>query len=137
MICWEMITFTLVNSSTKSIISLILLSVFLLQTFSRVIIYADYFINKDYIAKVLCINKDKPKMHCEGKCHLQKQLKEGEKKEQSPVNPIKEKNEVQLFSQNHSALFLFNPVTEKKSTTCYSFHLSEKHLHSVFHPPKV
>lgn len=131
-----MITFTLVNSSTKSIISLILLSVFLL-TFSRVIIYADYFINKDYIAKVLCINKDKPKMHCKGKCHLQKQLKEEEKKEQSPVNPIKGKNEVQLFSQNHSALFLFNPVTEEKSTTYYSFHLSEKHLHSVFHPPKV
>jgi hypothetical protein len=34
----------------------------------------DYLINKDYIAKNLCVNKDKPKSCCKGKCHLVKQL---------------------------------------------------------------
>jgi hypothetical protein len=34
----------------------------------------DYAINYDYISKVLCINKDKPELKCNGKCHLMKEL---------------------------------------------------------------
>ena len=45
-------------------------------------IQADYFLNKSYIAKVLCINKEKPKMHCNGKCYLARQIKEQEQQEQ-------------------------------------------------------
>jgi hypothetical protein len=33
-----------------------------------------YDLNKEYIATNLCENKDKPAMHCSGKCHLKKQL---------------------------------------------------------------
>ena len=34
----------------------------------------DYAINKDYIANNLCSNKNKPKMKCNGKCHLMKEM---------------------------------------------------------------
>lgn len=34
----------------------------------------DYEANKGFIAKNLCENKAKPKMQCNGKCHLRKQL---------------------------------------------------------------
>ena len=34
----------------------------------------EYVVNYEYVSKVLCINKDKPKMHCNGKCHLMKEL---------------------------------------------------------------
>ncbi|MBI4931444.1 MAG: hypothetical protein HY841_11815 [Bacteroidetes bacterium] len=129
-------TFVFVITVFKQIVSLILVSVFLLQTFSKVIIYTDYYINKDNIAKVLCINKDKPQMHCEGKCHLKKQLEEQDKEEQSPVNPVKEKNEIQLFSQNNSDIHLFSPSVTNELISYYSFPLSDKHLLSVFHPPK-
>ena len=37
--------------------------------------YFNYLLNKEYIAKNLCVNKDKPESHCEGKCHLVKELK--------------------------------------------------------------
>lgn len=125
------------KSRIKSIVSLILLSAFLIQIFSMVIIYADYYIHKDYITKVLCENKDKPQMHCEGKCHLKKELDKEKKKEQSPANPLKEKNEIQLFSQNNAGIFIFTPSVTNQLTAYYSFHLSEKHLQSIFHPPKT
>lgn len=35
----------------------------------------DYLINKDFIAKNLCENRNKPKSCCKGKCYLLKQLK--------------------------------------------------------------
>ena len=34
----------------------------------------EYLVNYDYISRVLCINKDKPQLQCDGKCYLMKQL---------------------------------------------------------------
>lgn len=48
-------------------------------------IAVSWWLNQDYIARVLCINRDKPQLKCNGKCHLRKQLKavaEHEKKQQ-------------------------------------------------------
>jgi hypothetical protein len=36
----------------------------------------EYYANYNYIATVLCENKDKPYLECNGKCYLQKQLNE-------------------------------------------------------------
>ena len=33
-----------------------------------------YELNIDYIVQNYCVNKDKPKLQCNGKCHLAKQL---------------------------------------------------------------
>ena len=35
----------------------------------------EYYANYDYIANVLCENRDKPYLECNGKCYLEKQLK--------------------------------------------------------------
>ncbi|MGS2761999.1 hypothetical protein [Sinomicrobium sp. M5D2P9] len=40
--------------------------------------FLEYAANYDYISRVLCINKDKPKMECYGKCYLMKAVKEVE-----------------------------------------------------------
>jgi hypothetical protein len=34
----------------------------------------EYVIDYGYISTQLCINKDKPELHCNGKCHLMKKL---------------------------------------------------------------
>ncbi|KOS08400.1 hypothetical protein AM493_17190 [Flavobacterium akiainvivens] len=47
----------------------------------------EYVFNYNYIAKELCINKDKPVMHCNGKCHLMKELA----KKAAEENPSSEK----------------------------------------------
>ncbi|WP_303318831.1 hypothetical protein Q4Q34_05090 [Flavivirga abyssicola] len=36
--------------------------------------YVEYVLNQDYIAEFLCINKDKPELQCNGKCHLAKEF---------------------------------------------------------------
>lgn len=43
--------------------------------------YVEYVLNQDYIAEFLCINKDKPKLQCHGKCHLVKQIEKQQEKE--------------------------------------------------------
>jgi hypothetical protein len=52
---------------------------------------AYYRVNQDYIAKNLCVNRDKPKMNCNGQCYLAKQLKAQEEKESKTANERLEK----------------------------------------------
>ena len=47
----------------------------------------EYVVNYEYISKVLCVNKDKPKMQCNGKCHLMQELAKSSENEK----PISDK----------------------------------------------
>ncbi len=54
---------------------------FVVQTFSAPFIRLDYFFNTaDYARN--CVNKNRPKMNCNGKCQVMKKILEEEKKEQ-------------------------------------------------------
>lgn len=49
--------------------------------------YVEYIINQDYIAEFLCINKDKPKLECKGKCQLVKELEK--QRENEPFKSLR------------------------------------------------
>ena len=72
------------KSVTISGILLIVMAAYLIIPALPVI---DYLVNKDYIAKNLCVNKDNPKSCCKGKCHMVKQLqKTNQNPEKDPKN---------------------------------------------------
>ncbi|MDO6517190.1 hypothetical protein [Zobellia uliginosa] len=57
---------------------------------------AEYIANYDYIKNVLCENRDKPMLHCDGKCYLAKQLaKESEENSKNPFGEKQAKVEIQ------------------------------------------
>ena len=62
------------NSIYRSIIVYLLLAMYILNPFRFTVPYIDYTIHYKYISTVLCENKDKPMLHCDGKCYLKKQL---------------------------------------------------------------
>lgn len=106
-----------------------------LQHTMQLSLFAWYSINKQVIAEKLCVNKANPKLHCEGKCYLGKQLQkaeEGEKK--SAANILKEKNE---FISNHSMIQCFQPYQTKTSKLYYptSLNLPNSPVFDVIHPP--
>lgn len=107
-----------------------------IQTFSTFIIQADFFLNRSYIAENLCVNKDKPMMHCNGKCYLAKKLKDQEKQNQSPVSKT-EKFDLQPF-------FIPESFSLKNAVTVFKpqyFTKNEKSVStfraSIFHPPSA
>jgi len=122
----------------KKLVAIIALMGILLQTFSQVVIVAEYYANKDYIAKNLCENRDKPMMHCDGKCCLKKKLAK-EAKDQAPSSRNqKEEHAVNLFCSNikidwRPTIQIVTPNTylSYNELGTASFH------HSVFHPPTV
>ena len=69
-----------------------------IQTFSKWIVVLEYEINKDYIAKNLCVNRAMPARCCKGKCFLQKKLAEEDGQQQSSGKSAqREDGQVQFF----------------------------------------
>ncbi|WP_026998102.1 hypothetical protein [Flectobacillus major] len=121
-----------------AILLLILLNIPLFSKWSFVVYYQ---VNKSYIAKELCINRNKPQLHCDGKCFLAKKLKAAEEKEQKATSEKLEKMpEITLFWSDNTVDFLGNSSIEELPPL-HSFSYIEPHYSSpflgFFQPPKV
>jgi len=97
--------------------------------------------NQAYITETLCENKDKPQLHCNGKCYLNKQLKKADDTEsdnKSIPNAILKLKSVDLFVlQNHNWSFGSYLFSSDKSTPIYSsLNLLTGYQNSLFQPPK-
>lgn len=118
----------------KSVLSIVLLSSFLIVNMSKSIILVNYEMNKKEITAKYCINKDKPQMHCCGKCLLKRKLAEQEEQQKLPVYPDI-KTDMQLYCSESIDLLIF-PENNRRI-----FILTNHSLHSmfegmgVFHPP--
>lgn len=107
------------------------------QTFSSFILQTGFYLNRSYIAANLCVNKDKPMMHCNGKCYLTKKIKEQEKQDrQTPVSKSEKFDVIPFFVP--APIELANTSSEIKPEF---FIKNEGPIssvpHSIFHPPSV
>ena len=69
--------------------ALFLVALVLLQTLGREVLVLDYTLNKARITELYCVNKAKPQLHCNGKCHLAKQLRKTDSDEKkAPAGPV-------------------------------------------------
>jgi hypothetical protein len=116
-------------------IFLLILTV-LTANFSNSLIYAGFDLNQKYIAAELCVNKDKPEMHCNGKCYLAKKIKQAEEKEKS-LEQQSQKNRFQeaLITQKLKIDYPLTIIVKKSSFESSSD--LPKYSSSIFHPPKV
>jgi hypothetical protein len=131
-----MLTLLLWLMNTR-LLSILLGLVFTLPFLLKVAIVIDFKVNQNYIAQVLCINKDKPVLKCNGSCHLSKQLKTTEKNEEQHI-PQSLKTFMALFFNVsiENVKTTFGNVKLKSHFTPYFLWFSNSTIHSVFHPPK-
>jgi hypothetical protein len=129
-----------ISDTLKKIVAISVLLALLAQCFTRYCVMAIFQVRKDYIAKNLCENRDKPKSNCCGKCFLRKQLKKADN--QGPVKDTdgkREKWEVEAYvlPQERKPRLCFIPLTERH------FHARLRHMQGclplcrIFHPPRL
>jgi hypothetical protein len=70
------------------IIAICLLFALFGSGFSRFFVYAGFELNSKYIAENLCINRNRPEMHCNGKCYLMNKVRQAEEKEKKQQREI-------------------------------------------------
>lgn len=118
----------------KSFVFAIVLMVLLKPIFPVV----EYVVNYDYISKVLCENKAKPVLKCNGKCHLMKQLAKESESEKPLSSNKKALQEIEiLFFQNidFQCCNVLGLVISSKNTPNYINHYTFQDINFIFHPP--
>lgn len=109
--------------------------------------YFTYFkINQEEIAAEFCVNKAKPEMHCNGQCHLKKELEKGRVFDFEDQT----KNEQERLPQIHlEVLLAVFPDSQSDSNVNVNakqlyllawdndYHLIASELENVWHPPQV
>lgn|SRR5690606_3162243 len=120
----------------KQVATLILLLSFGMQTFNKVFIVADYYINTSSFA-INCINKATPVKECNGKCQMMKEIKkEAEKDQQYPDRRGDNKHETVLSYRSYFATITpHQQAAEKKYYFCFNEGKSIEFHRNIFHPP--
>ena len=110
---------------------------YLLAMVRPIVPIIEYYANYEYIATMLCENKDKPYLECNGKCYLVKQIKKNNHEnhdhkstipqidfEKYPVSPLGQ------FSYN------FKNIKSEHLTQFFgNSHISSDYYTSILKPP--
>ena len=96
----------------------------------------DYVINYNFIIKELCENRTKPELHCNGKCHLKKELAKASETEKSDKKENNQHSFETLFLETYT--FSWQPINitipflmNSRYNKIYIFNKE----FNVFHPP--
>ena len=114
----------------------LLMAALITANFSRLFVYAGFELNRNYIAARLCENRDKPWLHCNGKCYFMKKIKQAEEKEKNDERSS-QKNLFQeaLFSKKPAIRF-YSHVLQVMQVPNHRIALPIADL-PIFQPPQL
>jgi len=97
-----------------------------------------YFVNQAEIIELFCINKEKPQLQCDGKCHLATQLAEVETDtEESPFSPSNTTYNLEINLSLTETEIDIQPKI--KNLTKHTYHMFTSSIsdgyHSIQSPP--
>lgn len=118
----------------KQLIAILVIFSLALQSFRHYAVLAEFYLNRDYIAKNLCENRNKPQLHCNGKCHLKKQLQKEEQQQQSNNRTNTKETNTLLFCNKVNEYYTAGFV-RIKNYTFYSNDLLSPFSSVLLRPP--
>jgi hypothetical protein len=119
----------------NKLIAILLIVGVLLQSMSKLVIIVNYDLRKDYIAKNLCENRDKPQMKCCGKCYLKKQLNKTEDSNSKQAPNKDSKSDVVALIKEKIILPEYQHFEYTVHNTFWNNHYAFNYQSAQFHPP--
>ena len=124
----------------KNSLAILLVGLILLQPFNKVWILISFKLDQERIAQTLCEQREIKNNTCEGKCHLEKQLKKADQEDQkrSPIPQNKQTEVLYTFSPSKQiySITLMGEERQKRNFFYQDFK-SQAHLQFVFKPPQL
>jgi hypothetical protein len=123
----------------EQILTYCLIIATLLQGFQRLTIIVCFQVNQTYIIDNFCENIEKPELHCNGHCHLKKQLTQATEQEQNIPQNLKEITSTFYIQPNFSFYPLQYPQYQV-DTPLNGFYLQSMlavGITDIFHPPAI
>jgi hypothetical protein len=126
------------NTLQSQLLSVLCLFVLVFYLLRPALPFVEYALNKDYIAKNLCVNKNKLHNCCQGKCYLHEQLKKAGDSPASSKDENKNIASEKKVDDHLKSEVVFMPMVEKTIqyaafSDCY---IISSFLSRVFIPPR-
>ena len=120
----------------KKVLSIFLLFALSIQCMGNLWTIGLFYLQQDFIAKNICINRFDKIPVCKGQCYLNNQLNENEKQQEKPS--ISYQNELQLFFQEpiipSTSLKVFTITNIRKSI--FNNYCKPDFFGALDHPPE-
>jgi len=118
------------------VLKIAVLLLFLQPQISNTVVWMLYELDKEYITEQFCVNKDKPALKCNGKCHLATQLTNTDPVQSEEPAQINYIPQIQLFYQSLEQPFVelnLKTKADERFSLFYSFEPFVK----LDHPPQA
>ena len=119
----------------KTIAAILLSAILMFCSMGKTGMVISYHINKTYIAKVLCENKEAPQMQCNGKCQLKKQLSAADEQQENEPISVEKLPDVFWAAEAEGATIKENIIIIVTAFLYYKGILSIAFLDEQFRPP--
>ena len=106
------------------------------SSFSRFFIYAGFKMNRNYIASKLCENRNRPWLHCNGKCYLMKKIKQAEEKQNSTERETQKNLIQEAYCENNTQVSFYTHLIREILIPNNRIELPQGHG-AVFRPPQL
>ncbi|GAB2976027.1 hypothetical protein GCM10027049_08440 [Mucilaginibacter puniceus] len=120
----------------KRITSIVLLIALITANYSYFFVYAGFELNKKYIAATLCENRDKPQLHCNGKCYFMKKINQANEKEKSAERQAQKNLFQEVFYATVTTNVFYNQFIQLVITP-YQYSDQSVFPGSIYQPPRV
>jgi len=124
----------LIGCGQRIVVGLLFLSL-MLQCFSKMLVVADFYAHRDYIARNLCINRLRTAVHCGGRCQLDKRILE----ENNSSGDTEHKLDSRFEVLSSRCFYLTGiALCSSRIVTCYSLLPVDSPVDqpaTIFHPP--
>lgn len=109
----------------------------MVRPFTQAYYLIDYQLRKDFISRVLCINKQKPQLNCNGKCYLAKRLQAAEDQENEAEHSVFNKYETPTLICEEVTNLHFQSLRFAEASAPYTYanHYEGLFVTHIFHPP--
>lgn len=123
----------------KKIASIALILLMSTQCFYKLGVITYFYLNRDYVAKVLCVNKERPVAMCKGQCYLKKHLALADQSNShdGTIPDAKQLIDFPVFLVSAYISPVVCGVEKSDPNFHYTFHTSTKHSLIPFQPPAL
>jgi hypothetical protein len=103
------------------------------------VVYLDFSLRRDYIAKVLCINRQKPMTVCGGQCYLADQLKKVREQQENEEERMISNTQFVFFYQPLEVLTFasFEDAEDDSKSELTDDRTPVRFVAAIFHPPQL
>lgn len=116
---------------------LLLATAMLFKAFLAPAVFIDFKLNQDYISKVLCINRDKPQLDCDGQCILMQKMKGTQDADHPEQSQSAKAQLLEIFSEIAPAFQPLSFPVVRNDFFTYDEEVSLENFSKIFHPPKI